>query len=925
MWLGGSTIAQPLPLYIPVLMHFLFYLRLAWRNLSRNRQRTLFVLLCIAVGVAAVVSLRSVGLMIGDALLANLQADNRGDIRLSAPNQLATLATGGPTVDPSLVESVSPLAGATFSQHGIAAINAWAQARGYAVNPAHLESAPMQARKIGGGDAAETINPYFVDPAAYPFYHTLTFTAPPDTRTLSDRLVAPRDIVISDSLAEALDVGVGDQLLLTGARDPFTVTAIVSAASEASLTNPEALLIPFVYLSYTTGQNIFSRAADTIFLRLPTGSAVTAARDDLRQAFPGLSLTTTEDLRAQNQTISDWLTRLVTLLGLVSLLIGGIGIMNTMIVVVRRRMTEIGILKTLGLQAGQITWLFLIEALALGVVGSLFGLGLGLGLTLALQRVGERLAAQTLTFRLYPEALFLGLVTGVMVTLVFGLVPTLSAGRVRPNVALNPHDDAPIPPAGRLQSGLVILGLILVMGLLVGRIMQNYLIGLALVFVIVLLIGALLIGLWVLVLLLSILPNGGRIRLKLAQRALGAQRLRAATTLLASVIGIFGLSVLLIFTQSLLGLIATTFEDSLGGNLLILPTTADALTTVITHLDNLPAVESYQFDPAYTTAIVAVNGDSDMAARLARARQRANPDAQMGEPTTSGGVIPNIDLAGLQLNLFTTQLALQPWSPGRVYSLSAGQDLSPTDPRSLLLPAGEVLDWLEIGVGDVVRVRFADGAEADLTVTGLFKGLPAGVTFQVNTNVGVSAYASPAAIPPDLPPSPSAIIAQVETTGLDAVTTTLAETPGVVIFQAALLNSFIARLVEQLSALPLAVAALALFTSSILIANTVSLATLERRREIGIMKALGLRSDQVLSLLLLENGLIGLCSGLVGVGLGAALTLGLLLSNPDNPARLPLGMMAGLVALATLIALLATLVTAIGAARAKPLTVLRYE
>lgn len=906
-------------------MHFTFYLRLAWRNLSRNRQRTLFVLVCIAAGVAAVVSLRNVGLMIGDALLANLQAANRGDIRLTAPNQLAALATGSPTVDPSLVESVSPLAGATFSRQGIAAISAWADARGYALNLAHLESAPIQARKAGG-DSAETISTYFVDPAAYPFYHRLTFTAPPDAQTLADGLVEPRDIVISDSLAEALGVGLGDQLLLTGARDPFTVTAIASAASEASLTNVEALLIPFAYLAQTTGESVFSQQADTIFLRLPPGSDITATRDELAQAFPGLSITTTEDLRAQNQTISDWLTRLVTLLGLVSLLIGGIGIMNTMIVVVRRRRTEIGVLKTLGLQAGQITRLFLVEALAVGVIGSLLGLGLGLGLTLALQRVGERLAAQALAFRLYPEALVLGLVTGVVVTLVFGLVPTLSAGRVRPNVVLNPSDDTPIPPAGRLESGLVILGLILIMSLLVGRILQNYLIGLAVVFVVVLLIGALLAGLWVLALLLSILPNGGRIRLKLAQRALGAQRLRAATTLLASVIGIFGLSVLLIFTQSILGLINSAFEQSLGGNLLIFPTTSEALNAVTDRLNNLPAVESYQFDPTYSTTIVAVNGDSDMAARLARARQQAGPAASPGESTgPSGGVIPNIDLATLQLNLFTNQLALLPWSPERSYQLSAGQDLGPDSVHSLVLPAGEILDWLEIGVGDTLRVRLADGAEVDLIVAGLYKPLAAGVTVQVNTNVGVSAYVTPDAIPPGLSPSPSAIIAQVADDQLDAATSALAETPGVMMFQAALLNSFIARLVAQLSAMPLAVAILALFTSGIIIANTVSLATLERRREIGIMKALGLRSDQVLSLLLLENGLIGLCSGLVGVGLGGILTAGVLLSNPANPIHLPLGLMAGLVALAVIISLVATLVTAVGAARTSPLNVLRYE
>lgn len=65
--------------------HLGFYFRHALSHMNRNRQRTLFVLFCIAVGVAAVVSLRTLGLMIGDALTGNLQETNRGDIVITPP------------------------------------------------------------------------------------------------------------------------------------------------------------------------------------------------------------------------------------------------------------------------------------------------------------------------------------------------------------------------------------------------------------------------------------------------------------------------------------------------------------------------------------------------------------------------------------------------------------------------------------------------------------------------------------------------------------------------------------------------------------------------------------------------------------------------------------------------------------------------
>jgi putative ABC transport system permease protein len=120
------------------------------------------------------------------------------------------------------------------------------------------------------------------------------------------------------------------------------------------------------------------------------------------------------------------------------------------------------------------------------------------------------------------------------------------------------------------------------------------------------------------------------------------------------------------------------------------------------------------------------------------------------------------------------------------------------------------------------------------------------------------------------------------------------------------------------------VAVLALFASGVIIANTVSLATLERRRQIGIMKAIGLRSRDVLRLLLLENGLVGLIGGVIGAGMGG---LGVVLLGvvSDDPGGFPVLTLVALVVLAVAIAMGATLVTAYSAARERPLIVLRYE
>ena len=90
--------------------------------------------------------------------------------------------------------------------------------------------------------------------------------------------------------------------------------------------------------------------ADVIFIRLADPSQVTEISRALRQQFPFAATTTTEDLRQNYTQLSDTINKLVTVMGLLSLLIGSIGIINTMQVIVRRRTVEVAVLKTLGLQ-----------------------------------------------------------------------------------------------------------------------------------------------------------------------------------------------------------------------------------------------------------------------------------------------------------------------------------------------------------------------------------------------------------------------------------------------------------------------------------------------------------------------------------------------------------------------------------------------
>ncbi|MCP4517591.1 MAG: FtsX-like permease family protein, partial [Delftia sp.] len=252
----------------------------------------------------------------------------------------------------------------------------------------------------------------------------------------------------------------------------FTVAAIADRRSEGTLEDILGSVFSFIYVPYQTGVDDLGKKPNVYYVRVPAGVDVAVVEEAFQEEFPGLYTKTTQDLRESNDEISDTLTRLVTLMGLVSLLIGGIGIANTMTVVVSRRNVETAVLKTIGAQGKHIMLMFSIESLILGLLGSALGVALGLGLVLGLQSFGERFVSQALHFTVYPEAIGMGLALGVVVTLAFGVLPTLAAGRVRPNVVLRPSD-APAPRAGRLLSLLVVLALTAIMGVIAGQVLGN--------------------------------------------------------------------------------------------------------------------------------------------------------------------------------------------------------------------------------------------------------------------------------------------------------------------------------------------------------------------------------------------------------------------------------------------------------------------
>ncbi|MBN1201252.1 MAG: ABC transporter permease [Anaerolineae bacterium] len=972
-----------------------FYLRYSFNDLRVNGQRTLFALLCIAAGVAAIVSLQTLGVMIENSLTGSLQESNGGDIQIlpvednNISNEQVQQGQDAGVIHKSgggvFGGRRDEMSSYYFSPDGVEQIQAWFDTNypgsevttRQVIAGGHGPMGPSSISSLGTKAEQLFVWPYFVDAGAYPLYGTRDSG---NGQSLGELLDEPTNIVISRNLADTLNVDVGDSLRVNGAQADFTLTGIIPTDSESGFENIGGSLFGYYYLD-AGAVDLFEDTPieiSQVFVRLADPSQVEAAGEAFMEQYPYLYTSTTLDLEEQNLEVSDMLNQLVTIMGLVSLLIGGIGIVNTMQVVVSRRSTEIAVLKTIGLEGEQVTTLFMAQAVLMGVFGSVIGIGLGWLTAYAIRGIAETFIAQSLTFRITAGPALTGGVVGVLVTTIFGFMPTLAAGQVRPNLVLRPSE-ALVPTAGRLRSFLALIGVIVALSLvaqpLLGDLLDNdtirliaagvgvglgllaglsiaadglfglrgglrwvmplaglaagagigYAVPALLVLVSTCVVVFLLyVLLWALIWLVGrFFPAWWLVDLKVALRSMLATKSRGASTLLALVVGVFTLSLITMLTDAIAARFEEIMNDETGGNVLVFASGQEGVQAAVEQrLDSLDGVHSYTAMGAYSVDLVSMEDASTgeiISVDVLQARVEAEidvPDFGPGHNRNNiSSLMSSIDARGVDSNL--------PDVP--FYS---GRQLTPDDAGQpvLVIPANDATLAAGFEVGDRLTFRLL-GGDDPVELTFEIVGMLDRTGSQISVGATSPNYAPFDAFPEGMQPDTVNAVVDIDEGRIDDLRLSMNEVPGVFVLESRLLNDLINRVINQFASFPMLVASLALVVGGIVIANSVALSTLERRREIGIMKAVGLQRERVLGMLLVENGLMGLISGLIGVGLGGIVLLLLMamvfggILGDSIPYLAALSLMG----LCVLIALLAAIVTAWGATGEKPLNVLRYE
>jgi putative ABC transport system permease protein len=389
----------------------------AWRSLASNRLRTLLTMLGMIIGTGAVVAVLGIG--------EGARSSVEGRIRSLGSNLLMvrpSFIPGGGGVRAGQAQTLTPAdAQALLGLDGVAA-------------SAPEMSASAQLRYLSKNQNASVVGvtPAYFDVRALPVASGVGISD-------LDQQRRSRVVVLGASLAQDLygaGSPLGTRLQINGTA--FRVLGVLGAKGSGLGSPDDSVFVPLsTHESVLFGRDYLS----TISLQLDNedqAAAVVAQTEQLLRLRHRLRSEQASDFEVRSQAemletmgqITGTFTTLLGSIAAVSLIVGGIGIMNIMLVSVRERTREIGVRMAVGARRGDILRQFLFEAVAVSLAGGAVGVGLGYGTAQLLARFGEW---QTIV---PPYAIVLALGVSIVIGIAFGVGPARRASRLDPVEAL---------------------------------------------------------------------------------------------------------------------------------------------------------------------------------------------------------------------------------------------------------------------------------------------------------------------------------------------------------------------------------------------------------------------------------------------------------------------------------------------------------
>ncbi|ADJ42312.1 peptide ABC transporter permease [Amycolatopsis mediterranei S699] len=397
-------------------MNLLEILRFAVRGLTANKLRSALTTLGITIGVAAVILLVAVGNGASAAIAASIQGLGTNVVNVSPARGGGQGATARPLTVQDAHALVDPV-GAPDVKAASPVVNTTATAT-YGQTSYDISS-------VAGTEPAY-------------FSTTNRELAQGQLFTGEDVTAARKVVVLGPTTAQSIfgtADPVGKNVLLNSIQ--FTVIGVLQAKGSTGLQNADDVAIAPIsavqnsLAGYGSLSQIAVQAtsADSVSLAQSEITAILNARHGIRLGgTPDYQIQNSEQLLATRTSATETFTVLLAAVAAISLLVGGIGVTNIMLVTVTERIREIGIRKAIGAPRAAILGQFLAEATMLSLFGGLLGVAIGL--------IGSRFTISGIKPVVVPSSILLAFAVSALIGLFFGSFPANRAAKLRPIDAL---------------------------------------------------------------------------------------------------------------------------------------------------------------------------------------------------------------------------------------------------------------------------------------------------------------------------------------------------------------------------------------------------------------------------------------------------------------------------------------------------------
>jgi putative ABC transport system permease protein len=383
-------------------------LRIAWREFQAAPAKFLFVIVSVAIGVAALTGVRGFTDSFQKTLLGQARTIMAADVsarmfRQPSPKEIADLN----------------------ALHGVE--------RTQVTEMVSMASTPSDPIPL-------LVSLKAVDPSRYPFYGAYKLRP---AGTLRQEM-SPQSVLVGDDLLIRLRAEVGDPLKI--GNSTFRIAGVVEREPDrmnSTMGIGPRVLITREGLAASGLLQPGSRAGERFLMRIDPGATnVKDLHTRVEKILPEAQVT---DFREANPALTRGLERassMLSLICLVAMVLGAIGVAMSMRAHLEQRMDILATMKSIGARSSDILRIYLLQTLILGLVGGLVGVVAGFGVEWTIPLLAAKLLPIETTLRLPMRAGLAGLGTGMLTTLLFCLPPLLDIRHVKPSLVLRRQVEA---------------------------------------------------------------------------------------------------------------------------------------------------------------------------------------------------------------------------------------------------------------------------------------------------------------------------------------------------------------------------------------------------------------------------------------------------------------------------------------------------